>query len=193
MSNIEKELFSAVKIKPQVPGEDRQKYLTRLVKAVCKISDDDWDELAGESKEWTNEAAANIKAGGKIADFPDLEPEEDPLEELLAVSPEPPEEKIDEDGVVTEKSPELEPAAAATKQGKKAKRVKRASNGRTLSACHHIKKVVVTHPSISVAELSDSLKKAGFKVTALTIQSMRSNVRDVLRTLNELNLGEFDL
>lgn len=193
MSKIESELFSAVKIKPLVPGEDRQKYLTRLVKAVCKISNDDWDDLTEESKEWTNEAATSIKAGGKIADFPDLEPEEDPLEELLAVSPEPPEEEIDEDGVVIEKSPEPEPVVAAPKPAKKAKPVKRASNGRTLSACHHIKKVVVKHPSISVADLSDSLKKAGFKVTDLTIQSMRSNVRDVLRTLNELGMGEFNL
>lgn len=61
------------------------------------------------------------------------------------------------------------------------------------SACHVIKTMVVKKPSISVQDLSEKLKSKNLKVSDVTIATIRSDTRDTLRVLNELDLGTFHL
>ena len=48
-------------------------------------------------------------------------------------------------------------------------------------------------PNITVAELSEKLKADGLKVSDVTIATLRSDLRDTLRVLNELNIATFTL
>jgi len=90
MSEIEKELLAVSKVKKKTPGEDHQKYLTRLMKAVSKVSDDDWEQLSEEAKGWNNGAAELHKAGAKLENFPDYDGPEIEAEEEKAPEEEAP-------------------------------------------------------------------------------------------------------
>lgn len=160
MSAIEKELLAVSKIRKKTPGEDHQKYLTRLMKAVSKISDSDWEQLSSDAQDWNNGAAENHKAGAKLENFSDYDGPE--IEE-----------------------PEKEPEDAPPPKEKPRKR--------KTSACHTIKIFVIKKPSITVEELGKKLENAGLKVSNVTISTLRSDVRDTLRVLNELGVGEFTL
>ena len=182
-SAIEKELceVAAITIKK---NEDRQKYLKRLMLKVTKLPDPDWEALSKESQDWTNGAAEAYKAGDELEDFPDYEEVDD--------NP-PMDEEVNEEAVSV---------AAKTKANKKADKVEKepdvrpATNthpGRKVSACHTIKKMVVKEPKITVAELSERLKESGLKVSDVTIATLRSDLRDTLRVLNEVGVGSFTL
>jgi hypothetical protein len=59
----------------QRDSEDRQEYLIRLVKAVSKLSEDEWNKLSDEDQEWSNGAVTSAKAGKPIID-PDEDDDE---------------------------------------------------------------------------------------------------------------------
>lgn len=172
MSKIEKELLGATKLKVK-KGEERQAYLVRLCKAVAKVNDDTWEQLSTEAQEWNNGAAEQIKAGDKLDDFPDLDAVEADEEER----PLPP------------------PARSAKKDDKPEKKATpaKAASGRKPSACHTIKTLVVKNPKITVAELSDQLKSLDLKVSDVTVATLRSDMRDTLRVMNEVGAGTFEL
>lgn len=181
-SKIEQDLQAVSNVKSPRKNDDRQKYLTKLMLAVAKIPDADWEGLTVEAQEWVNGGAEAHKAGDALADFPDY----------VEVDDNPRPEEVDEE--------EAPPPAKAKKEEKKpeAKPVKEAATptngtGRKVSACHTIKKMVVKKPTISVAELSEKLKANGLKVSDVTIATLRSDLRDTLRVMNELNLGTFVL
>lgn len=79
MSEIEKRLLAATKIKPQGKSEDRQKYLSRLVGAVQKLSDDAWEDLESTAgaQEWANAAVDAEEKKKPIGDFSDSESDAD--------------------------------------------------------------------------------------------------------------------
>lgn len=162
-SKIEKELLELTALKPK-KKEERQEYLSRLMRVVSKLPDPDWEGLTTEAQDWNNAAADAVTNEDEIQEFPDyVEIEED----------------VPEEEPVVEKKRTR--AAPIVQQHRKA------------SACHTLKKFVAQNPAITVAELSDKLSSEGFKVTDVTIATLRSNVRDILRVLNELNLGNFVL
>lgn len=66
-------------------------------------------------------------------------------------------------------------------------------SNRKVSACHRIKTLVAKKPTITVAELSEKLKGQGLKVSDVTIATLRSDFRDSLRVLNELEMGKYVL
>lgn len=162
-SAIEVELLKASKCPKKKPGEDLQKYLTRLMRAVYKLNEDDWEELTEEAKGWYNDAAENAKGGRKLGNFPDYDGPE--------IEEEPEEEKEEE---------VAPPPKAQTKP-------------RKTSACHVIKTLVAKKPDISVEAISEKLKASDMKVSNVTIATLRSDTRDTLRVLNELGIGEFKL
>lgn len=180
-SKIEQELLKAGNLKPKKKTEDLQKYLTKMMLTVAKLPDAEWEGLSNEAQEWVNGAAkahkSNKTAGAAIGDegyvelvdFPDYEEIEEPEQE----------EEVPE----AKPEPKAKPKAAdsAPQAYKK------------VSACHTIKKIVAKKPKITVAELSEKLKEDGLKVSDVTIATLRSDVRDTLRVLNELRLGEFVL
>lgn len=173
-SAIEKELLAVTKLKDK-KGEERDAYLKRLMLAVTKITDDDWATLSSEAQEWTNNGASANKKREAIADFPDL--------------PEAPEdEEADETAEQAEGEDEAEEESALEKAAEKPLRA-----GRKVSACHMIKQIVCRKPSSSVDEISQKIKAKGMKVSDVTIATMRSDTRDTLRVLNDLNIGKFKL
>lgn len=197
ISKIENELVEAGAIKPLKKNEDRQVYLARLTLAITKLPDPDWEALTQEAKDWTNSAAEVCKANksadlkpadddyDQVADFPDYAEEDD--------NP-PMDEEVDEE----EEAPK--PVAAKPKAKVKEKEEKEPKpksthppGTRRVSACHTIKKMVAKNPTISISDLSEKLREGGLKVSDVTIATMRSDVRDTLRVLNELKMGEFAL
>jgi hypothetical protein len=168
-SKIEQELLevSALKVKK---NEDRQKYLERLMRAVSKLPDPDWEGLSKAAQDWNNGAAEAHKGGSELEDFPDYEEVEEELAD------------------------DEEEAAPAEKPAKKKEEAPTKSYApRKVSACHTIKKLVAKKPDISVSDLSEKLKGEGFKVSDVTIATLRSDFRDSLRVLNELGVGKFAL
>ena len=187
-SKIEKELLEASALKPK-KKEERQAYLTRLMRAVAALKDPEWEALSGESQDWVNGAAEFHKAGDEIVDFADYVEED--------YNPRPSDEPVDEEEeapVVAKGKNGKEPKAEKEKPAKEvAKAPVNANPGRKVSACHTIKKMVVQNPTITVAELSEQLKDQGLKVSDVTISTLRSDLRDTLRVLNELEIATFVL
>lgn len=64
MSTIYSELFDLVGVclEPQPLGEPDGHYLRRLVLAVSKASDNDWERLSKEAQDWYNAQAKRVKA-----------------------------------------------------------------------------------------------------------------------------------
>lgn len=183
-SKIEQELLAATGVKPK-KNEDQQAYLTRLMRAVAKLKDPEWEGLSTDAQEWNNGAAEAHKAGDEIADFPDY----------AAIDDNPPvDEEVDEEE-------EVVPPPVVKAKDKEKKPIEKpapkpavvAGTGRKVSACHMIKKMVVKDPTITVAQLSENLKSDGLKVSDVTIATLRSDLRDTLRVLNELNIAKFTL
>lgn len=180
-SEIEQELLSASALKSK-KNEDRQDYLARLCRAVAKVKDEVWEGISTAGQDWNNTAAEALTDDKEIPDFED---DELPVDGKT-------DEEVDE---------ETEPESVVVKtKDKKAKLEKEEKSspppplpGRKVSACHTIKKMVVKKPTISVAELSEKLKAEGLKVSDVTIATLRSDLRDTLRVLNELKIGEFFL
>ena len=189
VSKIEAELLAASKLKEK-KNEDRQDYLARLMRSVAKLPDDVWEGISSDAQTWNNDAAEAYKAGVVIADFPDLEADAsvdadvDEEEEVKAA----PKAKAKTNGNGQHEKP-------AAKNKEKVAEAPRSSSPtvRKVSACHTIKKLVVKKPNITVAELSEKLKADGLKVSDVTIATLRSDLRDTLRVLNELNIATFTL
>jgi len=57
-------------------GEDRTKYLNRLVAAIQNIEDDEWEQLSEETQAWANEASKAKNDGQAITDYLDESGEE---------------------------------------------------------------------------------------------------------------------
>ena len=197
MSKLEKELVEATNLKEK-KNEKRQDYLMRLCRATAKVPDDVWEGLSTAAQDWNNAAAEAITDSKPIVDFepdvaaakPGSEETGDPVDDLE--EDEELEEESDED------EEEEEPVATKPKAKVEAKKAElhpptKTHPGRKVSACHTIKKIVVKQPTISVADLSEKLKASGFKVSDVTIATLRSDLRDTLRVLNEVGKGEFVL
>ena len=78
-SKIENELLEVAKLKSK-NNEERQAYLSRLMRAVAKVSDGVWNELSTEAQDWNNNAAQAVQNGTDIQEFPDMEVEDEELE-----------------------------------------------------------------------------------------------------------------
>jgi hypothetical protein len=169
VSKIEQELLETTAVKlPR--GNDRQKQLIKVMLAAANLPDDKWEGLSKEAQDWTNDNAEAYKAKSDVEDYPDLVDEE----------PELPVGEIDEED--EEQPSELVEEKVDTRVRVSEKRI---------SACSMVKEMVLKRPSISVDEIMDHLKKKDLKVTPVTVASLRSSVRDVLRTINKLKLGNF--
>jgi len=184
VSGIELELQEVSEVQ-QKKKEDRQAYLTRLMRQVSKVEDDIWGSLSKDAQDWNNEAATAFKEGREIDDFP-VEDEEPEIEETAVEPPEGdtegvPQEEEDTENEVSVPEPEKQPVMRTKVRGK------------NTSACHTIKRMVVKKPHITVDEITSKLKVLDLKVTPVTISTLRSSVRDTLRVLNEEGLGTFKL
>jgi hypothetical protein len=64
LTTIYSELLAAAgtEFLPQAEGEPVEHYLRRLVLAVSKASDNDWDRLSKEAQDWYNAQAKRVKA-----------------------------------------------------------------------------------------------------------------------------------
>lgn len=163
-SEIENELFAVTKLKLK-PGEARQDQLKKIMRGVYKLDGESWETLTSGAQDWYNGAAEANKAGDKLPEFEDM-----------------PEIKVEE-----------EPEEAEPEKPKATVNTNTVRVGRKSSACHVIKMFVIQDPKITIPDLSTKLKGKGLKVSDLTVSSLRSDVRDTLRVLNELELGNFEL
>lgn len=190
-SKVEQELLSIANLKTK-KNEKRQEYLKRLMLAVDKASDDDWNSLSTEAQAWNNTAATSYQNEKLIPDFPDYqeeepEPEEEPQEvidqetgEVIEVAPD--EVKVE----ASEPTEEAETKAEAPAE-RKTRKTKR--SGSKPSACRMIKQLVLINPKITVGEIAERLKTLRMKVSDVTIYTLRYDIRDTLRAMNDLGIG----
>lgn len=93
---------TAIKLKDKEP---RAKFLGRLVRAVERLSNDEWGSLSDEAQDWANAGSDAIKAKAPVADF--------------APEPAEAEEEADEDtpvGTDEDDEPKGEPEASAPRR-----------------------------------------------------------------------------
>jgi hypothetical protein len=178
---IEKELLAATGLRMS-KSEKRQVFLTRLMRAASKLEDEPWEALSKEAQDWCNDAITAFKNGQEV---PDFVPPEAPADEEDQAPEDSVSEDITEDGEIITKPKKKAEVVAKPK--------KSATPMRKLTATHLIKRLVINEPSISVNDLIDRLKDEGFKVSGVTVATLRSDTRDTLRVLNELQMGQFDL
>lgn len=147
--SIEEELSKLSGVK-QKGKEDRQKYLSRLVKGVEKAVDEDvtedadanWEKLSEEAQGWYNKALKADQQGKEIADFAQDEEEDEEEESSEEESEEEDTDEADEEeGKADEESEEAEdeetetneeeegdmPATEESKKSKKSAPPKKAS------------------------------------------------------------------
>ena len=77
MSTIYSELLVAAGTEfiPQADGEPDSHYLRRLVLAVSKASDNDWERLSKEAQDWYNAQAKRVKAQQDPEECPGFNPQ----------------------------------------------------------------------------------------------------------------------
>ena len=166
-SKVEVEILETVKLKSK-RGEQRQAYLERVMTAVTKLDDKEWEMLSTAAQDWTNAAATSVKEDRDIADFSGFDTEE-----------------------VVEES--VEEAAAEPAPARKTRGQAKNNGTRKVSACHKIKTIVVKNPKITVDALSQKLKDIDLKVSDVTIATIRSDTRDTLRVLNDAGMINIEL
>lgn len=78
MSAIQKELLKAAGLEAE-DFKSRRDLHEAIVKAVNKLSDDEWNDLTAKAQDWFNDAADAVKAKKAPAEFPDYkEPTAEP-------------------------------------------------------------------------------------------------------------------
>lgn len=75
-NKIETELMDATALKRKV-AEKPQLWMTRLIKAVQDLPEDEWDKISEPAQLWVNGGAKAIKGEKEVPAFPGEEPEED--------------------------------------------------------------------------------------------------------------------
>lgn len=120
MSKIEKALLKATGAKPQKSGEDRQKFLLRLMMAVQGLPSDENDENYKEGKgtwegigaitgaqEWYNAAidADNENPPKPVPDFSDAKPAEDEPEDEPETDGDAADSEVEDEAVSTSARP----------------------------------------------------------------------------------------
>lgn len=189
MEAIERELAAATKLKAR-KNEDRQDYLTRLMKAVSRLDNDPWGDLTTAAQDWTNEAAKSYNEGTPIVDFGasggEVEVPKEEAPEEVQNAPEEPSEADEVQGVSPSESPTEE-------MEEPSKPVRGRAGATRKSACHMIKTWVVKDPKITVKDIAAKLRSKGLKVSDVTIASLRSSVRDTLRVMRELDMIDVKL
>lgn len=218
MSTIEKTLLAATGIKAQKAGEDRAKFLARVMLAVQKLSDEEWEKLSAAegAQDWYNEATEADNAGKAIADFPDAEAVGDAADEAVE------EEDSEDDGGDDEgeetaededeeeetkpkkaakagkapakaakpaKAGKAEKPAKAEKAPAKAEKPAKAKKGTSMRRA--LKRMIVKKPSRTVDDLIAALEKAGYQTPSrLTITTIRADTRDTIKVLNEAGITD---
>lgn len=74
---IEKELVEATGFVPEKRYRKRQDFLGSLMRAVCDLSDQKFDELSDEAADWSCRAVDAFKAGSELPDFSETKEVED--------------------------------------------------------------------------------------------------------------------
>ncbi len=80
-ATIADEILQALPKVKQKAKEKTQAFRLRVVKALAKIDEDDWDKLSEEAQDWYDEAAEAANEGEPLPDFPTAESDEDEEDE----------------------------------------------------------------------------------------------------------------
>ena len=148
----------------QNEGEDRQIFLTRLIKLLIELPDSEWALLKEPAQEWTNNAIAEINKDSTITEIPGSEePEPEP-------EPEPP-RRPQLGRRLGSAVPPVEPQAPSTKPPEVEKPTQPTeptqSNQETAkksrpSVNKRIRAIMIQNPSLSFDDLLKQLREEGF-------------------------------
>ncbi len=209
MSKIMKEIAKLSGTGPIEKGEDAQEYKKRLLVDAGKMADDEWDTLSPEAQSWINDAQKAENESAELPDFPDaLKPIKEavdkmnntPLDEETIVdgdksstkakkkktsSPPPTKKKPP---MTTKKKTSDSPskkAAPAKKEVVKKSSPKPGVVRREAGAQDFIKQEIMRNPHITREDLHEKVKKKGFKVSSLTVSTLRSGFRNSLKIIRD--------
>jgi hypothetical protein len=208
MSKIMAELLKAADMKAP-KGDPDQAFLLRLRKHADAAFDEDealWESLSKEAQSWFNEAATSVKNKKDIAVFSDLAKPakaEKPATKKAAVveedeDPAPEEVADDDEGDDDVKKPAKKGAVAkkAAAPAKKAVGKKAAAppakkaNGEKpkKSMLRALREMVCGKPELTTEQLTKKLDSAGYKVSAMTVGTLRSDCRNTLKIAQEMGV-----
>lgn len=182
-SEIEQEFTSVYKIR-QKRAEDRQDYLDRLVEAVNKASDDNWERLTESAQQWFNQAVKAWDVEKPIPDFPDAEPEQEQDESGSE----------DRESRTAEADDESEEEMATSTKRRAAKKVaapkKRHTNGASngtlaVSGSSIIKRALLRNMRATDKELHDALKKKEMKLSPVRLSIVKNEFKHSMKLLQE--------
>jgi len=204
MSAIEQEILKVTSEGSQGAEESVQKYRARLVRAVSDLEDAEWEELSLDVQDWVNSGVEAIERKELVPAFPEEEPsaddenaeepelEEEPLAEDGKEKSESEEEPLAED----EKSEEPEKTKGGgkrksqpekTKGGgkRKSQPEKTKGGGKKKSSYELFMEAVVEDPERNRSEILKDLAERGHDLKDSTAQVAQSNVRRVMRMLED--------
>lgn len=206
------ELLEAVKMKQ--PKKVDQTFLGKLVAALDKLEDDDWEALSSGAQKWLNDAAQAASDDQPIPELPgsakpsaEEEPEEEEGEDDAHNSEEEEEEDMKKPAkkaaakkAAPKKAPAKKAAAPAKAPAKKAV-AKKAAKAPAKKAAgkpagdrpkKSMKRVavemVIKTPHLSVAALVEKLQKMGYDASPVTVSTFRYDTRGVLKTIQDMDV-----
>lgn len=177
----------------------RDEYLRALVKAASDLPDNKWGMLKEESQNWATSNIRAIKAKKDLADFPDAEDAADDQRSNQRSESRRDDDEQQEQDVAKKKGGAGGGAAkSASAKTSKAngngkgggdkpatKTVKASGKGDGPSAPTLIKTMCLKNPEITTKDINKKLTERGFKLSDLTVSSIRSAFRHSVRILDE--------
>lgn len=199
MASELKALVKATGCKPEA-DEDRQEYLTRLVKAVLDLQEDEWAKLPDADQDWVNEGVLAIKAKKAITD-PDEQEEAEEAAPAKKSKPKPVEEEEEAPKPKAKKKPvaEEEEEEAPVKKAKPKKpakeeededeapaKVKKPAGTGIVAA---LREAYITaylkDPEVSTSKILAALEKKGIVPGKGTINVQLATVKATLKSLKD--------
>lgn len=190
MSAIERELCLVLDTK-QKKGEDRQKFLARLIERGYDISEKQWNKLSKEAQAWFNEASKAQENKQQIPEPPDAGADQKvngKADETGEKSDASEHAESKENEVATKKTAKKdqvkkdEPKKAEKVEKSEKKSATRTSAG-SGSMQRMLRELVVRNPQVDIDTLMDKLAKAGHKPSRLAVASIRSNARAIIQIM----------
>lgn len=202
--SIREELLEVTELKARKKETDAS-LIKRLVIKAEGVDEDAWEGLTTETQEFYNSVveAAKEHSGGSLADldkehvpaFPDEkeEEEEEQQEDLPLEASEESEEDHEESEGEEVVATKAKKAALKKTAARKASKKNGDGGEKTVSMRRRLRQMIIRKPSISLEDLMKSLGDEGYKVTPMTVGSMRSSTRDILKLLVEAGKLEVQL
>jgi hypothetical protein len=163
MNEIEKELAESVGL--EIAQDKDNNYRAKLMRSVINLSDEKWETISDEAKDWVNLSVKAFNEGEELPLFPgeEVEVEEEEVED----------NKVDDEQETTDNTKRFPPTPTS---------LKRKMKGR--GAGWRMKELMLKHGlDVKPAILFHLLSDEGYILSVGTIESIRAEFRQTMKVL----------